>query len=150
MNCSIVYMEIGILIMLLGDMHEEVLSEDNFLLYAAKYYTNPSCYDMAEFNDDLHRFKYIKRLFNRFVATGDLKDRLILNHIIILYNVFGQPAATRMLFYKLDKDQWYLLKPFLVMLGFMPERIVGIGQHKPIINSDIPMNIHVIERLRQI
>lgn len=131
-------------------MHSERLADDNFLLYAAKYYDNPQCSDTAEFYDDLNRFKYLKRLFNRYEADGDLKERLILNHIIILYNVFGQPAATRMLFFKLT-GQWHLLKPFLVLLACMPDRIDGIGiENVSILSSDIPMNIHIVDVLRKI
>lgn len=131
-------------------MHNERLADDTWLLYAAKYYNNPQCCDTAEFYDDLNRFKYLKRLFNRFEAEGDLKERLILNHIIILYNVFGQPAATRMLFYKLE-GQWHLLKPFLVLLGFMPDKVEGIGiDNKTVLSSDVPMNCHIVDVLRKI
>ena len=132
-------------------MHDQPLTDSTFLLYAAKYYSNPSCHDIAEFNDDLNRFKYIKRLLNRFEEKGDLKDRLILNHIIILFNVFGQPATTRMLFFKLGSNQWHLLKPFLVLLNYMPDTITGIGEsNQTIISSDIPMNLFIVDRLRQI
>jgi hypothetical protein len=131
-------------------MHGERLEDGNFVLYAAKYYDNPQCSDTAEFYDDLNRFKYLKRLFNRYEADGDLKERLILNHIIVLYNVFGQPAATRMLFFKLE-GQWHLLKPFLIMLGYMPDQVIGIGtDNKTIIGSDIPMNMYIVNVLRNI
>ena len=131
-------------------MDNERLAHDNFLLYAAKNYNNPQCSDTEEFYDDLNRFKYLKRLFNRFEADGDLKERLILNHIIILYNVFGHPATTRMLFFKLE-GQWHLLKPFLVLLGYMPEQIESIGiENKTILSSDIPMNWHIVNVLRKI
>jgi len=103
----------------------ETLSEVNFLLYAARHYENPQCYDTIEFYDDLKRIKYIRRLFNIYQESGELKERLILNHIIILYNVFGVIPATRMLFFKLyeHKEQ---LKPFLVFLNFMPLQIINI------------------------
>jgi hypothetical protein len=103
----------------------ETLSEVNFLLYAARHYENPQCYDTIEFYDDLKRIKYIRRLFNIYQESGELKERLILNHIIILYNVFGVIPATRMLFFKLfeHKEQ---LKPFLVFLNFMPLSIINI------------------------
>ena len=74
------------------------LDESNFLLYAAKHYDNPQCFDTIEFYEDLKRFKYIKRLFNRYIEDGDLKERLVLNHIVILFNLFGVKAAIRMLF----------------------------------------------------
>jgi hypothetical protein len=103
----------------------EKLDESNFLLYAARHYENPQCYDTIEFYDDLKRIKYIRRLFNIYQESGELKERLILNHIIILYNVFGVIPATRMLFFKLyeHKEQ---LKPFLVFLNFMPLSIINI------------------------
>ena len=103
----------------------EKLDETNFLLYAARHYENPQCYDTIEFYDDLKRIKYIRRLFNIYQESGELKERLILNHIIILYNVFGVIPATRMLFFKLyeHKEQ---LKPFLVFLNFMPLQIINI------------------------
>ena len=132
-------------------MHNEPLTDSNFLLYSAKYYDNIQCWDEAEFFEDLNRFKYLKRLFNRYQAEGELKERLILNHIIILYNVFGIPAATRMLFFKLQKDHYPLLKPFLVFLKYMPDVITGIGEkNKTILSSDIPMNVGIVEALRKI
>ena len=127
----------------------EVVNEDNFMLFAAKHYNNPQCYDTEEFYDDLNRFKYIKRLFNRFEQTDELKERLILNHILILYNIFGD-AATLMLFVKL-KGHYPLLKPFLVLINRMPDRILGVETSDNIIyNSDIAMNQRVIEALRKI
>lgn len=114
-------------------MHNDQLDETNFLLYAAKHYDNPSCFDTLEFYEDLNRFKYIKRLLSRYDETGDLKERLILNHIIILYNLFGIPATTKMLFFKLKEYHHYLI-PFLSLLNFLPERVVGIGIENRIIN----------------
>ena len=81
-------------------MHNEQIDETNFMLYAARHYNNPSCFDTLEFYEDLNRFKYIKRLFSRYDESGELKERLILNHIIILYNLFGIDATTRLLFFK--------------------------------------------------
>jgi hypothetical protein len=104
----------------------EKLDEISFLLYAAKYYENPGCLDTDEFLADLKRFKYLKRLLNKYHETGELKERLILNHIIILYNVFGVVPATRMLFFRLDGLYSYL-KPFLEFLGYMPKRVENIG-----------------------
>src|ERR1700692_980070 len=102
------------------------LLETNFILYCVKYYSNPSCFDIEEFNDDLNRVKYIKRLINKYKEGGELKERLILNHIIILYNVFGPTATTRILFYRLKKFK-EVLKPFLEFLGYMPDKVVGLG-----------------------
>jgi len=125
------------------------LDETNFLLYAAKNYDNPQCFDTLEFYEDLARFKYIKRLFNRYEEAGELKERLVLNHLIILYNVFGT-AATRMLFFKLD-GYHHMLKPFIVLLGHMPEVIKGIGvQNKTIFSSDIHMDENIVQILRKI
>lgn len=97
------------------------LGESTFLLYAAKHYDNPHCSDMVEFEEDLKRFQYLRKLFSRYKQTGDLKERLILNHLIILYNCFGSDA-TNMLFMKLDEYHDYL-KPFVEYLNFMPTYI---------------------------
>lgn len=127
----------------------EKLDESNFLLYAAKHYDNPQCFDTIEFYDDLKRFKYLKRLFGKYEESGELRERLILNHLIILYNVFGN-EATRMLFYKLDGYYSYL-KPFIVLLGYMPEKITGIGiENKTIHSSDIAMDSNIVKTLRNI
>lgn len=131
-------------------MHSEKLDETNFLLYAAKHYDNPHCYDTLEFYDDLNRFKYIKRLFNRYEETGELKERLIINHLTVLYNIFGVEAATRLLFLKL-KGHYHLLKPFLVLMGYMPETIQSVGiEGKNIVSSDIHMDENIVEILRNI
>lgn len=126
------------------------LDEANFFLYAAKHYENPYCYDTLEFYDDLNKFKYLKRLFSRYEETGELKERLILNHIIVLYNIFGVEATTRMLFLKL-RGSYQVLKPFLVFLNYMPEVVRQIGiEGKDIISSDIVMDEVIVEKLRQI
>lgn len=123
------------------------LSDKNFLLYAAKHYENPH-FDQEEFDEDVKRLKYLKRLFNKYQDCGILKERLILNHIIIFYNVFGIEAATKLLFLRL-KGYHHLLKPFLVFLNFMPERIDGI-KDVVIISSDIVMDRTIIDVLRKI
>lgn len=128
----------------------ENLDDNNFILYAAKVYDNPHCFDTAEFFDDLNRFKYIKRLFNKMQETGELRERLILNHIMVIYNVFGVEPATRMLFFKLRGYESYL-KPFLIKLSYMPDRIYGIGiEGKTINSSDIVMDVGIVDVLRQI
>ena len=99
----------------------EILTEENFSLYAAKNYNNPQCLDVEEFNDDLARFKYIKRLLRKYRQTGEIQERLVLNHLIILYNVFGIEAANRMVFYKLEEELWPAIKTFLVFLSYLPE-----------------------------
>ena len=123
------------------------LTEENFVLYAMKSYDNSSCQTMSEFKDDLNKVKYIKRLLNRYAKTGNIKVRLVLNHIISFYNVFGIEAATKMLFFKLDKESYPVLKTFLVYLSFMPERI---STDKDIINSDIPVDSKIAKILRRV
>ena len=96
------------------------LNEKNFLLYAMKEYNNPQCVDVDEFNDDLKKIKYIKRLLNQYISEGILKERLLLNHIIVFFNVFSTKAATRILFYKMEEEFWPMLKTFLFYLNYMP------------------------------
>jgi hypothetical protein len=126
----------------------ETLDNSNFLLYAAKHYDNPQCFDTKEFYDDLKRFKYLKRLFNRYKETGDLKERLIINHLQVLYNLFGIEPTTRMLFLSL-KHHHECLKPFLILFNTMPECIFNI-EGKDIRNSDISMDNQIVEVLRKI
>ncbi len=97
------------------------LTPENINMFAMKHYDNPSCVDEAEFLSDLKRFKYLKRLFRKYDTSGELKMRLIINHIIILSNVFGVDASTTLLFFKMEQKHWSLLKTFLVYLSFMPE-----------------------------
>lgn len=125
------------------------IDDSNFVIYAAKHYDNPQCFDTIEFYEDISRFKYIKRLFNRYEDTGELKERLIINHLVVLYNVFGN-EATRLLFFKLD-GYHHLLKPFIVLLGHMPDVVHGIGiENRTIVSSDIKMDESVVEVLRKI
>ena len=123
------------------------LNEKNFLLYAMKEYNNPQCTDIEEFNDDLKKIKYIKRLINRFLESGKLKEILILNHLIVFYNVFDNKAATRLLFFKIEEKYWSVLKTFLIYLSMMPETVKGI-RGEDIISSDIQLNQEVIDKLR--
>ena len=95
--------------------------DDAFLTYAMDNYTNPSCSGKEEFEEDINRIKYIKGLFGRYMSTGELKERLILNHIIIFYNVFEMEAATKMMFYRMEDKFKPLLKTFLVYLNYLPE-----------------------------
>jgi len=128
----------------------DYINEQNFLFYAAKFYSNPQCYSEDEFKEDLDRFKYLKRLFNRYVETGDLKERLILNHLIPLYNVFEVEPCTRMLFWKLRGFEKQL-KPFLMLLGYLPETIKGVGDKSNIIRTvDISLDKEVVNILRNI
>jgi len=126
------------------------LDDSNFILYAAANYDNPQCYDTDEFYDDLKRFKYLKRLLNRYRETGELKERLILNHLTVIYNVFGSTPATRLLFFKLDGN-YDLLKPFLVLMGLMPDKVENIGPMNLTFNNiDIHMDERIIKVLRKI
>ena len=90
-------------------------------MYAIQHYHNPSCEGMTEFNDDMKRFKYIKRLFRKYEETGVLKERLLLNHIIVLNNLFGAEASSTLLFFKTEQIHWSALKGFLEFLNIMPE-----------------------------
>ena len=106
----------------------EKLTKDNIMMYAIKHYHNPSCEGMSEFNDDMKRFKYIKRLFRKYKETGVIKERLLLNHIIVLNNLFGAEASSTLLFFKTEQEYWPVLKSFLEFLNIMPENdLIGIA-----------------------
>ena len=124
------------------------ICDDNFMIYAMKAYDKPNCI-MSEFEDDLKRLKYVKRLIKRYKATGDLKERLILNHIIILSNVFGVEPTVRMLFYKIGNDDHDILKTFLLFLNFMPNVVRGVNGSN-IQSADISVDLFVGKRLRNI
>ena len=96
------------------------LTEDNFLLFAIKNYENPQAVTKEDFDKDLNHFKYIKRLLKRYKNSGQLKTHLLLNHFIILYNIFGE-ATTPMLFFKIEEDLWPCMKTFVMFLGKFPE-----------------------------
>lgn len=121
------------------------LSEDNFLVYAMHHYDNPQCHNIEEFDKDLRIFLYLKKLITRYKQSDELRERLILNHIIVLYNVFGD-AATNMLFYKIDEKYWDVLVTFLVYLERMPESVPNYG----IRTSDISLDENIINALRKI
>ena len=123
----------------------EKLNDNNFLIFAMNHYDNPQCHSLDEFDEDLKKFLYLKKLITRYKKDNDLKERLILNHIIVLYNIFGQ-NATRMLFFKLDKEYWDVLVTFLIYLGHMPETIPEYN----IILSDIKLDEKVIAVLRKL
>lgn len=125
------------------------LTEKNIIMYAMKYYDNPQCVDVDEFYDDLKRINYIRRLFVRYKNTGELKERLILNHLTILFNVFPIEVATNLLFFKIESDHWTALKTFLVYLNYMPERLTFI-ENCEIITCDIPLDAEIISVLRTI
>lgn len=122
-----------------------ILNDDNFLVYAMHHYDNPQCHSIEEFEDDLKRLLYIKKLFSRYKNNDELRERLILNHIIVLYNVFGD-AVTNMLFFKIEKEYWDTLVTFLVYVNRMPETIEQYG----IKTSDISLDQRIISALRNI
>ena len=126
----------------------EDLNEDNFMMYAMKCYSSPHCI-MSEFEGDIKRTKYLKRLFRRYKVTKLLKERLILNHIILLNNVFGNEATSRILFYKIDERDYDILKTFLSYLNIMPDAIYGI-RGKNIHTSEIPIDTDVAKVLLRI
>ena len=121
------------------------LNDDNFLLYAMHHYDNPQCHNITEFEEDLKRFFYIKKLFSRYKSDGIVRERLVLNHIIVLYNLFGD-ATTNMLFHKINKEDWSTLVTFLVYLNRMPELV----EFHNIKLSDIPLDETVVKVLRKI
>jgi len=127
----------------MGTMTE--LDESTFIVYAMNHYSNPQCYNIEEFEDDLKKFIYLKKLIYRYKNVGELRERLILNHIIVLFNIFGD-AALRMLFYKVEQDLWSELVTFLVYLNRMPEEITEFG----IRLSDIKLDENIISILRKI
>ena len=125
------------------------LNEKNYLHFAMKYYDNRQCTSVEEFNEDLNKIKYVKRLFNRFLETGELRTNLILNHLIVIYNVFENEAATRMLFFRVEKKFYSILKPFLIFLNRLPEKIKGIDG-EDIQTNHIPLNETTIQDLWKI
>lgn len=128
----------------------EILTDTNYLLYCAKHYDNPQCYDEEEFFEDMRRVKYIKKLITRFTFGGELRERLILNHLIILSNVFPPPHLVKILFLKLEKQMRYL-KPFLIYLSLMPDMVTGIKDKNYTIDTiSIDMDQKVIEVLRKL
>lgn len=129
-------------------MVNDDLTNENFLLFAAKHYISPH-YIEQEFFHDLKRFKYVKRLIQKYRMTGELKERLILNHIILCYNVFNTDACTRMFFLKIKPSDYSSLKTFLIYLSYMPDIIKNVnGKH--IITSDINVDFKIATVLRNL
>jgi hypothetical protein len=117
-------------------------------MYAMKAYDRPNCI-MSEFKDDLKRFNYLKRLFLRYRKYDEMREQLVINHLVVLYNVFGPEVATRLLFFKMTKDDYSALKTYLIFLSIMPDRVKGIKGHD-IISSEIPVDQKVVDVLRDI
>lgn len=124
------------------------LNEANVLLYAAKCYDKPNCIQ-SEFDEDYKKFRYIKRLLNRYRLTGVLKENLLVNHLILTQNVFGIEASTRILFFRIDKRDWAALKTLLIFTSAMPKVVKGI-RGQDIISSDIGLDLNLIEILRKL
>ena len=118
----------------------EELNEENFTLFAIRHYDNPQCTSTEEFYEDIRRFRYLKRLLKRYHNSGELRERLILNHLIILNNVFGVENAIRMLQYKIDDDYWPVLKTCLLYLDYIDEGF----------EVDIPLDETVVKRMREL
>ena len=114
----------------------EKITPQNVVMYAIKNYDNPQCEGEKEFEDDLKRFKYIKRLLRRYYETGVLKERLLLNHLIVLNNVFSIEAATTLLLYKIQPSYWPALKSFLIYLNNIDrEELSGIEHDKDVLET---------------
>ena len=117
------------------------LTNENIMIYAMKVYDKPNCI-MSEFKEDMKRFNYLKRLFRRYSKVGEMRERLVLNHLVVLYNVFGVEATTRLLFFKMAKSDYSALKTYLLFLSCMPEIVRGIKGHD-IVSSDIPVDMNI-------
>ena len=124
------------------------LNESNVLLYAAKCYDRPNCIQ-SEFDEDYKKFRYIKRLLNRYRLSGKIKENLLLNHLILTQNVFGIEASTRILFLRIGEKDWSALKTLLIFTSAMPKVVKGI-RGKDIISSDIPVDEELVELLRSL
>jgi hypothetical protein len=120
------------------------LNDDNFLMFAMKHYDNPQCKNIDEFHEDMNRIKYLKRLFRKYKTSGVLRERLILNHIIIFTNVFGVEAGSRLLFSRIEEDLHTFLKTFLVFLDSLPNSIPETDLVM------IPLDRRIITKLREI
>ena len=116
-------------------------------MYAMKAYDRPNCI-MSEFKDDMKRFNYLKRLFRRYRKLNELREQLVLNHLVVLYNVFGPEVTSRLLFFKVSKDDFSALKTYLLFLSCMPDVVKGIKGHD-ILSSEIPIDTRIAEVLRQ-
>jgi len=128
---------------------KELLTDNNYLLYCAKYYLLDRYHSDEEFLEDINRIKYIKKLVTRYVENDDLRERLILNHIIILANCFGAPVLNKILYLKL-KSQMQYVKPFLVLLNMLQDEIYNVGDEAVVYTDQISMDPTIVERLRSL
>lgn len=127
----------------------EKLNNENFTIYAAKNYTNPQCLSTDEFNEDLIRIKYIKKLITRYIEKKDLKERLILNHIIVLNNVFNTTQLCKMLYLKMKYDFEYIM-PFLLYLNILPDKLYNVGNEHIVYLEYLKPNKEITEALKKI
>lgn len=118
----------------------EIITAENVMMYAIKHYDNPQCEGEKEFHDDMKRFKYIKRLLRKYKDSGELKERLLLNHIIVLNNLFGPEACVTLLLFKIQREYWETLKSFLLFLNMIREDEL----------VDISIKTEVLETLRKL
>jgi hypothetical protein len=125
------------------------LTDDNFLLYAAKNYQNPQCHSLDEFKEDVYRIKYIKKLLTRYLESGDLKERLILNHFLILNNVFDTTCLIRIIFLKMNN---FLpqVKPFLILLNILPDNVYNVKKLGVINTEEIQLDPGICAALRNL
>lgn len=123
-------------------MRFDELNEDNYIIFAIKNYENPQAITQDDFFEDMKRFKWIKRLLNKYKNTGELNVHLIVNHFMVLYNVFGE-STTPLLFYKINKELWGVLKTFVLYLGRLPE-------YPKTTIHDIPVDIECLKILNSI
>lgn len=130
-------------------MNNDKLTDHNFLLFCAQHYDNSRYISTEEFVEDLNRIKYIKKLITRYVENGDLKERLILNHIIVLYNCFGPDILCKILYLKL-KHQMKYVKPFLILLNILPEKIYNVEDEIVIDTNLIEMDQNIVDKLRKV
>ena len=130
-------------------MLDDFVNDKNFVIYCAKHYQTDRHYTTEEFLEDINRIKYIKKLITRYIDSGELRERLILNHIIVLNNCFGPVISCKLLYLKL-KPQFEYVKPFLVILNILQERIYNVGDDDIIYTDQIGMDKGIIDRLRNI
>lgn len=125
------------------------ISKENIDVFSEISYRNPQCVSSEDFFEDMSRIKYVKRLFNKYNRGGEIKTRLILNHIIAFYNVFENRDATRILFFKMEEEYWPLLKTFLLYLSYMPEIVHGVNGRN-IMSDEITIDGFILKQLENI
>ena len=133
--------------MILERMNQK-LNNENFIFYAMKNYDNPHCHGIEEFYEDLNRIKYIKRLFGKYEKSGAIKERLLVNHVIILDNLFGSEATSRLLFYSIEERHYDFLKTILDFLNYLPHQIPEVDLSKINIDSKLYKNLSGLKEMK--